>query len=102
VVLFAPRPLSEMSKDERVRACYWHACLKYVQREAVTNTTLRERFGIAAHNASIASRLLKDAVDAGVLVPRDPAASRQQMQYVPFWVRPGSSTRPALRRDPAI
>lgn len=26
-VLFAPRPLAAMDKDERIRACYWHACL---------------------------------------------------------------------------
>jgi ATP-dependent DNA helicase RecG len=87
VVLFAPRSLSEMSKDERVRACYWHACLKYVQREAVTNTTVRERFGIDARNAAMASRLLKEAVEAGVIAAVDSQASRQQMRYEPFWVR---------------
>jgi len=45
-MLFAPRPFRDMEKDDRVRACYLHACLKYVNREIMTNTTLRERFGI--------------------------------------------------------
>ena len=45
-VLFAHRPLSKMDKADRIRACYLHACLKYVNREYLTNTSLRERFGI--------------------------------------------------------
>jgi predicted HTH transcriptional regulator len=92
VVLFAPRTLSEMDKEERVRACYWHACLKYVQRETVTNTTIRERFGIAVKNSAKASRLLKEAVESGVLVPYDSNAARSQMKYLPFWAKPESSS----------
>ncbi len=84
-VLFAPRPLSEMSKDERMRACYWHACLKYVRREQVTNASIRERFGIDERNAAQASRLLKDALEAGYLAVYDPDASRGQRKYVAWW-----------------
>lgn len=29
VVLFAHRPLTEMGKVDRIRACYLHACLRY-------------------------------------------------------------------------
>jgi len=92
VVLFAPRPLGSMDREERVRACYWHACLKYVQREAVTNTSLRERFGIEAKNSAKASRLLKEAVESGLLVPYDPDAARSQMKYLPHWAKPERSS----------
>ncbi|MDC0721635.1 ATP-binding protein [Nannocystis bainbridge] len=85
VVLFAPRDFNQMDKEERVRACYWHACLKYVQREPVTNSTIRERFGISEPNRAMASRLLRDAVEAGVIVPRDAAAAPKLMQYLPWW-----------------
>jgi len=34
----------------------------------MTNTTLRERFGIADQNAADAFRLLKEAVEAGAIV----------------------------------
>ena len=44
--LFAHRPLSQMDKSDRIRACYLHACLRYVQRSFMTNTTIRERFGL--------------------------------------------------------
>ena len=32
-VLFAHKPLSAMDKADRVRACYLHACLRYVTRQ---------------------------------------------------------------------
>jgi predicted HTH transcriptional regulator len=84
-VLFAHKPLSEMEKADKVRACYLHACLRYVTHQPMTNTSLRERFGIAQKNSATASRLIKEAVAAGVIRPYDESASKQQMKYVPFW-----------------
>lgn len=89
-VLFAHKPLGEMDKTHRVRACYLHACLRYVQREFLTNTSLRERFRIDRKNSAVASRLIREAMEAGVLVPFDAGASRQQMKYVPWWAGAGA------------
>ena len=85
VTMFGHRPLSKMSRDDRTRACYQHACLRYVQRDFMTNTTLRERFGIEPRNSATASRMIKEAIDAGLIKPYDDAAARKMMQYVPFW-----------------
>ena len=85
VTMFSHRPLSKMSRDDRTRACYQHACLRYVQRDFMTNTTLRERFGIEPRNSATASRMIKEAIDAGLIKPYDDAAARKMMQYVPFW-----------------
>ena len=84
-VLFAHRPLTKMDKVDRVRACYLHACLRYVNRDFMTNTTMRHRFGIEPKNSATASRLIKEAIDAGVIHPYDEAASKRLMKYVPFW-----------------
>lgn len=84
-VLFAHRPLTKMDKTDRIRACYLHACLRYVNRDYMTNTTLRERFGIEPHNSATASRLIKEALDAGVIRPYDESAARKLMKYVPYW-----------------
>ena len=84
-VLFAHKPLSEMEKADRVRACYLHACLRYVTRKPMTNTSLRERFGIEQKNSATASRLIKEATEAGVIRPYDESASKRLMKYVPFW-----------------
>ena len=83
--LFAHRPLSQMDKADRIRACYLHACLRYVQRSFMTNTTIRERFGLDLKNSATASRLIKAAVTAGMVKPQDEASAPTMMQYVPFW-----------------
>ena len=84
-VLFQGRPLSEMDKDNRVRACYLHACLKWVSHEFMTNTSIRERFRIEEKNSSIASRLIKEAVEAQFVKANDAGAAKKLMRYVPFW-----------------
>lgn len=88
-VLDLPRTLAPMDKDESIHACYWHACLKYFQRQPVTNTSIRERFGITTANSATASRLLKEAVQNGCLVPYDPDAARSQMKYLSWWATRG-------------
>lgn len=85
IVLFAHQPLSKMSRVDRVRACYLHACLKYVSRGHLTNSSLRERFGIEEKNSATASRLIKEAVDAGRIVPERDDSSRKLMRYLPHW-----------------
>lgn len=83
--LFAPQPLTRMVKDDRVRAVYLHACLRYVAREYMTNTSLRERFGIDVKNSATASRLLKEALAAKVIRLQDPTAPPKLRRYVPWW-----------------
>jgi len=87
VVMFAPRPLLSMHRTERVRATYFHACLQYVNRKYVTNGSVRERFGIAAHNRSQASRLIAEAVEEGVIVSDNPSASPKMKRYSPWWAK---------------
>jgi ATP-dependent DNA helicase RecG len=84
--LFAPRKLSDMEKDDRIRACYQHACLRYVSSDPMTNTSLRERFAIATENYSIASRIIAETIDAKLIKRRDPESkSKKHAKYVPFW-----------------
>jgi ATP-dependent DNA helicase RecG len=87
VVLFAHRPLAGMDKDDRVRACYLHACLKYVQRDFLTNASLRERFGVDERNKAAISRYIREAVEAGIISPYDENAAKKMMKYVPRWAR---------------
>jgi predicted HTH transcriptional regulator len=85
VVLFAHRPLTDMDKADRIRACYLHACLRFVTRQSMTNASLRERFGIAEKNSATASRLIREAVTAKSIAPYDPNAAPKLMRYVPIW-----------------
>ncbi len=84
-VLFAHRPLTKMDKADRVRACYLHACLRYVNRDFMTNTTLRERFGIEPENKSMASRYIREAIEAEAIKLFDEDSAMKLRKYVPFW-----------------
>lgn len=88
VVLFAHRPLNEMDKADRLRACYLHACLRHVTRQSMTNASVRARFGIAEKNSATASRLIREAVAARCIAPYDPHAAPKLMRYVPIWAAP--------------
>lgn len=85
VVLFGPRPTNRMDIADRVRACYWHSVLKYVNRDFLTNASIRERFGISKYNNSIASRYIREAVREKVIKPFDETAAPKLKKYVPIW-----------------
>lgn len=44
VVLFAHTAFHDMGRNDRIRACYQHCCLRYVMNQKMTNQSLRERF----------------------------------------------------------
>lgn len=85
VILYAYQPYAQMSKEDRQRACYLHACLKRVNREAMTNTSLRERFHIAESNKSMVSRLLSDTCKAGWIKISVESTSDKNRKYLPYW-----------------
>lgn len=86
VTLYSYKKLNDLDKKEKIRACYQHACLKWVSNEKMSNQSLRERFQIEDQNAAIASRIIKDTFEAGMIKEDDPEnKSRKHRSYVPFW-----------------
>ncbi len=85
-VLFAPLPFEETSREDRIRACYQHACLRYVTGHVTTNASLRERFKLPDDQNSTASRILRDTAERDLIKPVDPnSGSRRYTEYQPFW-----------------
>lgn len=86
-ILFAHREFAEMTKEDRIRACYLHCCLKYVNREYMNNGSLRERFGIDAKNSAMVSRIIKEtcAKEISLIKLYDPEAGNKARKYVPWW-----------------
>jgi predicted HTH transcriptional regulator len=84
-VLFAYKTLNEMNRADRVGACYLHACLRYVERNPMTNSSLRDRFGSEKQNSATASRIIRDAMEEGKIKSFDPNQSKKQAKYVPYW-----------------
>jgi ATP-dependent DNA helicase RecG len=89
VTLYRHHDLKDMDRAERVRSVYLHACLRYVSGKKSTNTSVRERFGIDSKNSARASRIIKEAIDEGLVVLRDPQAALKLREYVPWWAGQG-------------
>ena len=83
--LFAHRPFNRMTPADRTRACYLHTCLRYVQHDPMTNSSLRGRFGISEKASAVASRIIKETLDAGLIRALNLDAGKKFMKYVPFW-----------------
>lgn len=85
VTLFAEMPFTNISPEDKLWACYLHACIKQVQSEQLTNSSLRERFGLPSTSAGSISRLIKEAVASKVIKPLDPDTAPRYMKYLPYW-----------------
>jgi len=85
-VLFAHRPFEAMDRKDRVRACYQHACLRYVGNQKMTNHSLRERFGLPKGRVDAISRVIADTMDGHLIKIDDPESrSKHYAKYVPIW-----------------
>lgn len=86
VVLFAHRNLVKGDKPARIRACYIHACLRYVSGQQMTNESLRERFGLGESSQTQVSRIFRETSEAKLIKAADPSnRSKRFARYLPFW-----------------
>ena len=80
VIMYAHKELKDMTLDDRVRACYQHCVLRYVENERMTNATLRQRLGIGENNYPTASAIIRASIDQGYV-----KESQKPKEYVPAW-----------------
>ena len=71
--------------EDKLWACYLHACIKHVQGECISNQTLRERFVLPQTSSASVSRLIKEALAIGMIKPVDPDTAPRYMKYIPVW-----------------
>ena len=83
LVLYGPRPFSELNRFERVWICYQHACLMCHRQKWLTNASLRERFGLDDDKVALVSRIIRDALDSKWIKAADP--DRPKSGYLPYW-----------------
>jgi ATP-dependent DNA helicase RecG len=85
-VLFAHQEFGEMSKSDRIRACYQHCCLLYVHNQKMSNQTLRERFKLPDSKQVIASQIINATKEAGLVKPDvTETQSSRYARYPPYW-----------------
>jgi predicted HTH transcriptional regulator len=86
VIIYGPKPFDDMNREERIRACYQHAALKWVMSERMTNQSLRQRFQLPEARNETVSRIISDSVSEGLVKPEDPdSKSKRYARYVPYW-----------------
>jgi predicted HTH transcriptional regulator len=86
ITMYAYRKLSEMSRKDKISACYQHCCLRYMLNEKMTNQSLRERFEVEEKNYSTVSRIIREAIRAGFIKEEDPDnRAKRYSKYLPFW-----------------
>ena len=85
-VLFAHQEFADMSRNDRVRACYQHCCLQYVSNRKMSNQTLRERFRLAEGKVALVSQVIMAAREAGLVkLDESGSTSNRYARYLPFW-----------------
>ncbi len=85
VILYAPRSFANMTVDERVRACYQHAVIKYLSGERLKNASLCERLGIDSKNAAQATAVINAALKDGAIQVAD--TEHPRAGYLPWWAK---------------
>lgn len=86
VTLYARQQLTRMNREDRIRTCYQHCCLLYVRNQSMTNQSVRKRFKISEKNYPMASRIIQETIQAGLIKSSDPKnKSRKHATYIPYW-----------------
>ena len=86
ITLYPRKSLEEMSKEERVQACYQHTCLLYEDRKPCNNQSIRERLGLDKKQVATASHIISDTIVAKLIKTSVPEGmSKKYATYVPFY-----------------
>ena len=86
VTAFGQRPFGDMDRGERIRACYQHCALQYVQQKKMTNQSLRQRFGLPEKSANKISQVLAYTMDNGLIkLDSNAPKSKKYARYLPQW-----------------
>lgn len=81
ITIYAPKQLKNMSKDDKIRACYQHCVLQYLSWwKKMTNSSLRERLKIPESNYPAASKIIKLTLDENKI-----KSWERSKEYIPYW-----------------
>ena len=87
VILYGSRTFSQMTTEQCIRACYYHAAIKHLTGDKMTNSSLRRRLGFSGENINSetvkTSKIIKQALDEGWITYID--QQHKKRGYVPAW-----------------
>ncbi len=85
VTLYMKRKFAKMTPEERVRACFQHACLMYENNDPMSNASLRKRLGLGEKQHPQVSGVIKDAITAGRIKPLSEDQGNRNARYIPYY-----------------
>jgi MarR-like DNA-binding transcriptional regulator SgrR of sgrS sRNA len=71
--------------EDKIWSTYLHACVKFTEGDALTNSSLRERFNVPETSAGSISRLIKEVQSKKLIRALDPNTAPRYMKYIPIW-----------------
>ncbi len=60
---------------------------EYIERDYMTNASLRKRFGIEEKNTAMVSRIINDALKSELICIYDESVGARARKYIPAWAR---------------
>lgn len=86
ITLFPKKSVKDMTREERIAACYQHACLLYEDGLSINNMSVRERFNLNKNQTVLASRILSDTQQTGLIKPVNPEVeAKRYYAYIPYY-----------------
>lgn len=85
VIIYGPKPFSELSKAEKQNACFYHCVLRWISHDYMSNTTLRDRFSLPQEEYQTASTIISDSIKARRIKPAELNQGKRNAKYVPYW-----------------
>ena len=84
--IFPKKELKDMSKQEKVLACYQHAYLLFEDNLSINNQSVRERFQLDKNKSAVAPRIIADTLEAGYIkIANNDITSKKYATYVPYY-----------------
>jgi ATP-dependent DNA helicase RecG len=85
-ILYAHKEFKVMNKQDKIRACYQHCCLRYVTNLPTNNESVRERFKLTVAQSETATRIITETMEAGKIRLANPESKSKKIRpYVPYW-----------------
>ena len=87
VILYGSRTFSQMTTEQCIHACYYHAAIKHLAGDKMTNSSLRQRLGFSGENIKLervqTSKIIRQALDKRWIAHID--LQHKKSGYAPAW-----------------
>jgi ATP-dependent DNA helicase RecG len=85
VVIFGPKQFNQLSRGDKVWSCYCHSVVRFLQRDYMSNTSLRARFSLKDEDYQAVSTVIAAAKKEGRIQPAEAQQGNRNARYVPYW-----------------